>query len=255
MRTGQRVRVRIGNLSPMDHHPIHLHGYQFKITETDAGEIPQSAQWPETTVLVPVGSTRTIEFVANAPGDWAMHCHMTHHVMNQMGHGVPNLIGVEISNFKCGHDAPIYGVVEGIIEQSGTPYFCFKDLDENKPTGSIRIRVETINYFLKRYAEQMQPSARTADIEQQIAEYEKNLREQLLREAQFAELAMRQHQQVDTSRFLPLATQAASSCSGEHVGVRPHLSQVVAERLRGGDPEARRLRGDHVVQRAALHAR
>jgi predicted CoA-substrate-specific enzyme activase len=56
----------------------------------------------------------------------------------------PNLVALEISSFKCGHDAPIYGVIEGIIEKSGTPYFCFKDLDENKPSGSIRIRVETI---------------------------------------------------------------------------------------------------------------
>jgi FtsP/CotA-like multicopper oxidase with cupredoxin domain len=91
---GDRVRIRIGNLSPMSHHPIHLHGYQFRITETDGGPIPESAQWPETTVLVAVGSTRTIEFVADAPGDWAIHCHMSHHVMNQMGHGIPNMIGV-----------------------------------------------------------------------------------------------------------------------------------------------------------------
>ena len=89
-----RVRVRLGNLSPMDHHPIHLHGYYFKITETDGGQIPEAGQWPETTVLVPVGSTRTVDFVANNPGDWAMHCHMTHHVMNQMGHEFPNMIGV-----------------------------------------------------------------------------------------------------------------------------------------------------------------
>ncbi len=95
---GERVRIRIGNLSPMDHHPIHLHGYQFRITETDGGPIPESAQWPETTVLVPVGSTRTIEFVADEPGDWAMHCHMTHHVMNQMGHQFPNMIGVDPDN-------------------------------------------------------------------------------------------------------------------------------------------------------------
>jgi FtsP/CotA-like multicopper oxidase with cupredoxin domain len=94
VKKGERVRIRIGNLSPMDHHPIHLHGYQFKITETDAGRIAESAQWPETTVLVPVGSTRSIEFVADAPGDWAMHCHMTHHVMNQMGHQFPNTVGV-----------------------------------------------------------------------------------------------------------------------------------------------------------------
>jgi FtsP/CotA-like multicopper oxidase with cupredoxin domain len=94
-RTGDRVRIRFGNLSATDHHPIHLHGHQFRITETDGGPIPLSAQWPETTVLVPTGSTRTIEFVADEPGDWALHCHMTHHVMNQMGHGVPNLIGVQ----------------------------------------------------------------------------------------------------------------------------------------------------------------
>lgn len=91
---GDRVRIRIGNLSAMDHHPIHLHGYYFKVTETDGGRIPDAGQWPETTVLVPVGATRTVEFVADNPGDWAMHCHMTHHVMNQMGHEFPNMIGV-----------------------------------------------------------------------------------------------------------------------------------------------------------------
>ena len=67
----------------------------------------------------------------------------------------PNLVALEISNFKCGHDAPIYSVIEDIIEKSGTPYFSFKDLDENKPTGSIKIRVETIDYFLKRYREDL----------------------------------------------------------------------------------------------------
>jgi FtsP/CotA-like multicopper oxidase with cupredoxin domain len=94
-KTGDRVRVRFGNLSAMDHHPIHLHGHYFKVTATDGGVLPVTAQWPETTVLVPVGSTRDIEFIADAPGDWAFHCHMTHHVMNQMGHGMPNMIGVK----------------------------------------------------------------------------------------------------------------------------------------------------------------
>jgi hypothetical protein len=94
-KTGDRVRIRFGNLSAMDHHPIHLHGHDFKITGTDAGRIPLSAQRLEATVLVPVGSARDIEFMADAPGDWAMHCHMTHHVMNQMGHGFPNMIGVK----------------------------------------------------------------------------------------------------------------------------------------------------------------
>ncbi len=92
---GQKIRIRVGNLSAMDHHPFHLHGYAFKVTETDGGEIPETAQWPEVTVLVSVGQTRNIEFVADNPGDWAMHCHMTHHVMNQMGHGLPNMVGVK----------------------------------------------------------------------------------------------------------------------------------------------------------------
>ena len=67
----------------------------------------------------------------------------------------PNLVALELSSFKCGHDAPIYTVVEEIVTKSGTPYFSFKDIDENKPTGSIKIRVETIGYFLKRYREDL----------------------------------------------------------------------------------------------------
>jgi len=92
---GERVRIRLGNLSPMDHHPIHLHGLSFKMTATDGGYVPETAQHPETTVLVPVGSTRVIEFVPEEAGDWAMHCHMTHHVMTQMGHGLPPMTGVD----------------------------------------------------------------------------------------------------------------------------------------------------------------
>ena len=91
----------------------------------------------------------------------------------------PNLVALEISSFKCGHDAPIYGVVEGIIEQSGTPYFCFKDLDENKPSGSIRIRVETIDYFLRRYREEVIRKRKASqDIEAQLAALEAELRGQ-----------------------------------------------------------------------------
>ncbi|MFQ5585345.1 MAG: BadF/BadG/BcrA/BcrD ATPase family protein [Thermodesulfobacteriota bacterium] len=67
----------------------------------------------------------------------------------------PNLVALELSSFKCGHDAPIYTVVQEIVERSGTPYFCFKDIDENKPSGSIKIRVETIHYFLTRYREDL----------------------------------------------------------------------------------------------------
>ena len=110
-RRGQRVRIRIGNLSSMDAHPIHIHGHNFRITGTDGGRIPPSAQWPETTAMVPVGSTRDIEFVAEHPGDWALHCHITHHVMNQMGHGIPNLLAIKTS----GLDEKVNGVVPGTM--------------------------------------------------------------------------------------------------------------------------------------------
>jgi activator of 2-hydroxyglutaryl-CoA dehydratase/predicted nucleotide-binding protein (sugar kinase/HSP70/actin superfamily) len=89
----------------------------------------------------------------------------------------PNLVAMEISNFKCGHDAPIYGVIEGIIEKSGTPYFCFKDLDENKPSGSVKIRVETIDYFLRRYREDIiRRKGEETRIEEELEDYARRLR-------------------------------------------------------------------------------
>jgi FtsP/CotA-like multicopper oxidase with cupredoxin domain len=94
---GQKVRIRLGNLSAMDHHSMHLHAFPFHVVATDGGVVPPSARFPETTALVPVGSTRTLEFVANVDGDWAFHCHMTHHGMNQMGHGIPSLIGADLA--------------------------------------------------------------------------------------------------------------------------------------------------------------
>ena len=93
VKKGERVRISFGNLS-MDSHPIHLHGYDFVEVATDGGTVPRSARRPETTVHVPTGSTRTIELVANVEGDWAFHCHKSHHTMNAMSHELPNLIGV-----------------------------------------------------------------------------------------------------------------------------------------------------------------
>jgi hypothetical protein len=80
---GSRVRIRFVNLG-MDHHPMHLHGHTFYITGTEGGRIPETAWWPGNTVLVGVAQARDIEFVANNPGDWMLHCHLPHHSMNQM---------------------------------------------------------------------------------------------------------------------------------------------------------------------------
>src|SRR5262245_1967783 len=118
----------------------------------------------------------------------------------------PNLVALEMSSFKCGHDAPIYSVIESIIEQSKTPYFSFKDIDENKPTGSIKIRVETIHYFLKRYTEDLQRKNRgqAVDFEQQLADYERRIREELLLEQELADLAEAQRASPPTGRLLPM---------------------------------------------------
>ncbi|MFD1331850.1 multicopper oxidase family protein [Methylopila musalis] len=91
--TGDRVRVRFGNLT-MTNHPIHLHGYDVKVSCTDGGWTPEAAAWPEVTVDCAVGQMRAFDFVADAPGDWAIHCHKSHHTMNAMGHDVSNFIGV-----------------------------------------------------------------------------------------------------------------------------------------------------------------
>jgi FtsP/CotA-like multicopper oxidase with cupredoxin domain len=93
VRRGDRVRVRVGNLT-MTNHPLHLHGFPLTATGTDAGWIPEGARFPEATVDVPVGAVRAFEFDADAPGDWAFHCHKSHHTMNAMGHNTRNLIGV-----------------------------------------------------------------------------------------------------------------------------------------------------------------
>ncbi|MEN9543664.1 MAG: hypothetical protein RLZZ598_497, partial [Pseudomonadota bacterium] len=94
VRQGDRVRVRIGNLT-MTNHPIHLHGHEFEVTGTDGGPLPKTARWPEVTTDIAVGQMRQIEFLADEPGDWAFHCHKSHHTMNAMGHDVPTMIGVD----------------------------------------------------------------------------------------------------------------------------------------------------------------
>jgi hypothetical protein len=133
---GERVRIRFGNLSAMDHHPIHLHGFSFKITATDGGYIPEAAQWPETALLVPVGTTRTIEFVADNPGDWAMHCHMTHHVMTQMGHGVPNLVGADPAHI----DRRVQKLVPGYMTMGHDGLGALAEMNMPAPAISLPMR-------------------------------------------------------------------------------------------------------------------
>jgi FtsP/CotA-like multicopper oxidase with cupredoxin domain len=133
VRRGDRVRIRLGNLGATDHHPIHIHGHRFLITATDGGRIPDSARWPEATVLVPVGTTRDIEFVADAPGDWAFHCHMAHHVMNQMGHRLPNMLGVHTGDV----DGRIRRLLPGYMTMGETGMGAMTDMSMPVPRNSI----------------------------------------------------------------------------------------------------------------------
>ena len=90
----ERVRIRIGNLT-MTNHPIHLHGHEFEVTGTDGGPTRPESRWQEVTTDIAVGQMRQLEFIASEEGDWAFHCHKSHHTMNAMGHAVPTLIGVD----------------------------------------------------------------------------------------------------------------------------------------------------------------
>jgi len=130
---GDRVRIRFGNLSAMDHHPIHLHGHYFKVVGTDGGPLPLSAQFPESSLLVPVGSTRDVELRAEAPGDWPLHCHMTHHVMNQMGHDLPNMIGVD----PAGVDARARSLLPGYMTMGHDGMAAMSDMSMPVPENSI----------------------------------------------------------------------------------------------------------------------
>ena len=94
VRHGDRVRIRVGNLT-MTNHPMHIHGHEFFVTGTDGGPTPKGSRWPEVSADIAVGQMRQLEFLADEVGDWAFHCHKSHHTMNAMGHDVPTMIGVD----------------------------------------------------------------------------------------------------------------------------------------------------------------
>jgi manganese oxidase len=106
VKQGERVRIRLVNLG-MDHHPIHLHGHQFVITGTEAARKPEATWFEENTVIVGVAQARTFEFVAKNKGDWMIHCHLPHHMMNQM----VSMVGPMMSH---GSGPQIGGMTEGM---------------------------------------------------------------------------------------------------------------------------------------------
>ena len=115
-RLGERVRIRVGNLT-MTNHPIHLHGHEFQVVGTDGGWTSPASRWPEVTTDIAVGQMRAIEFNAAAEGDWAFHCHKSHHTMNAMSHSMPTMLGVEQDDLakQIGALVPQYMNISGAM--------------------------------------------------------------------------------------------------------------------------------------------
>jgi activator of 2-hydroxyglutaryl-CoA dehydratase/predicted nucleotide-binding protein (sugar kinase/HSP70/actin superfamily) len=81
----------------------------------------------------------------------------------------PNVVVLDLSSFKCGHDAPTYGIIDSIINSSGTPYSALHDIDANKPGGSIKIRVKTYAHTLKLHEERLADEAsRRGELQKRI---------------------------------------------------------------------------------------
>jgi len=120
VKLGERVRIRLVNLG-MDHHPMHLHGHQFYVTGTEGGRIRTTAIEPANTVLVGVAQARDIEFVANNEGDWHFHCHLPHHMMNQMASMVGPMTMTHGGGMRPGGMEAGMGIVGGsaLAERSG----------------------------------------------------------------------------------------------------------------------------------------
>ena len=120
---GERVRIRIVNLG-MDHHPMHIHGHQFYVTGTEGGRIRTTAEEPGNTVLVGVAQARDVEFTANNEGDWHFHCHLPHHMMNQMASMVGPLMSSAANRFRPGEMTSGMGIVGGsaLSPGSGTAF-------------------------------------------------------------------------------------------------------------------------------------
>src|SRR5688572_28738434 len=112
VKLGERVRIRIVNLG-MDHHPMHIHGHQFYVTGTEGGRIRTTAVEPGNTVLVGVAQARDVEFVADNPGDWHFHCHLPHHMMNQMASMVGPTMMSHANMMRPGSMTARLGIVEG----------------------------------------------------------------------------------------------------------------------------------------------
>lgn len=88
----------------------------------------------------------------------------------------PNLVVLDLSSFKCGHDAPTYGLIDNVISASGTPYSALHDIDANKPGGSIKIRVRTYAHTLSLHEERLHDlAAKRSELQRKVEEKRREL--------------------------------------------------------------------------------
>jgi len=135
----------------------------------------------------------------------------------------PNVAVVDLSSFKCGHDAPTYGLIDSIIGTSGTPYSALHDIDANKPSGSIKIRVKTYAYTLGRHSERLQDiAAKNLELHMRVEE------------KRIALLEMKEKQVLELNRPAPEVMAALEAARGR---MRAY-SDRLAEKIRLAGPAA-----------------
>jgi len=103
----------------------------------------------------------------------------------------PNVVLLDLSSFKCGHDAPTYGIVDRIVERSAVPHSTLHDLDANKPGGSIKIRVKTYAHSLKLHQERLE------DLRLKKNELEKRLTEKRIELLQMKQAQLEERRKRD----------------------------------------------------------
>lgn len=80
-KVGQKIRLRFIGTGQMIH-PMHLHGFPFKVVATDGNDVPEAAQILKDVISVAPGERYDVEFIPDRPGKWMLHCHISHHTTN-----------------------------------------------------------------------------------------------------------------------------------------------------------------------------
>jgi hypothetical protein len=129
-----------------------------------------------------------------------------------------------LSSFKCGHDAPTYGLIDSIISASGTPYSALHDVDANKPSGSIKIRVKTYGHTLMLARERLEDgSEKRRELERSLVAKKLELLENIQRQVS----AQRGATDIDLQRRIEQQRARVSELTPASTKVRPAALAVL----------------------------